>query len=266
MADQSLTILDQAIAEYEPAHVFSLFSGGHDSWATTHLVSRHPSFTAAVHINTGIGIPETRQFVRDQCAAYEIPLLEYKAAECKPVPQVYEELVRRHGFPGPAQHARMYNQLKERCLRQLIREHKVGRRDHIMLVTGVRAQESTRRMGHVEEIQHDGVRVWVAPIAHWSAEDVSQYIYRQSLPRNPVKEKLCISGECLCGAFAKLEERREIAHFYPDVDRELSRLEAVAAASGKPCKWGHRPPGQLAKMSSKMVLCTSCQYGETEGH
>jgi 3'-phosphoadenosine 5'-phosphosulfate sulfotransferase (PAPS reductase)/FAD synthetase len=54
---QAYEILDRAIAEFQPTHVFSLFSGGHDSWVMLNIAKTHPQFTAAVHINTGIGIP-----------------------------------------------------------------------------------------------------------------------------------------------------------------------------------------------------------------
>ena len=57
-------VLDQAIAACKPKAVFGLFSGGHDSLTATYVASQHSAFTAAVHINTGIGIEATREFVR----------------------------------------------------------------------------------------------------------------------------------------------------------------------------------------------------------
>lgn len=61
------SVLDAAVEEHAPSHVFALFSGGHDSLCSTALAAKHSAFTAAVHINTGIGIPETREFVRSTC-------------------------------------------------------------------------------------------------------------------------------------------------------------------------------------------------------
>src|SRR4249920_2790823 len=93
-----------AILEHRPSHVFALFSGGHDSLCSTHLASQWPEFTAAVHVNTGIGIQETRTFVRDTCREHGWPLLEYH-----PDAKTYEDLVREKGMPrGPKSHNTMY--------------------------------------------------------------------------------------------------------------------------------------------------------------
>lgn len=51
--------------DYEPSAVYGLFSGGHDSLCSTHIASTMPNFKGVVHANTGIGIEETREFVRD---------------------------------------------------------------------------------------------------------------------------------------------------------------------------------------------------------
>ena len=37
-------VIDQAVAEHKPSHVFALFSGGHDSLTSTHIAAQHPSF------------------------------------------------------------------------------------------------------------------------------------------------------------------------------------------------------------------------------
>lgn len=79
----SRRIFREAIAEHfqthrEVARVI-LFSGGDDSTVLAHML-RH-SATHAAHINTGIGIEQTRQFVRDTCAQWRLPLLEGWGAE-----------------------------------------------------------------------------------------------------------------------------------------------------------------------------------------
>src|SRR4029077_14780455 len=96
-------------AKYKPRAVFGLFSGGHDSLTCTHIASLVPAFTAAAHINTGIGVDETRDFVRDTWRDRGWNLLEYKAAENPradgtPDPQDYRAIVRKFGFPGPGSH------------------------------------------------------------------------------------------------------------------------------------------------------------------
>lgn len=75
---------------------------------------------------------------------------------------------------------------------------------------------------------------------------------------NPVSEKLHMSGECLCGAFAKPDELEEIRFWFPEVAAEIDRLEAEVAAAGhrEPfCRWGH---GQGKPTEKTGPLCTSC--------
>src|SRR5262245_60108458 len=103
-------ILAEAAERYGPVKVFALFSCGRESLCSAHLASTTPPFNSCVHINTGIGIEQTREFVRATCAKHGWPLLEYHS------PVSYEEIVLRWGFPGPAGHTLVYNRLKERCL------------------------------------------------------------------------------------------------------------------------------------------------------
>lgn len=236
----ALRTLDAAIDAWEPSHVFALFSGGHDSLTSTALAAGHQAFTAAVHINTGIGIDETRDFVRETCREQGWPLLEYHP------PVSYDDIVLEHGFPGPGAHRFAYVRLKERCLDALVREHKVERRRKIVLVTGARAQESRRRMGHVEpvQIERESVKVWVAPIHDWTKDDCNSLIERRGLRRNPVVDAIHMSGECLCGSFANAaQERPLLGALYPSVERRIRELELRAEAAGVvACEWGKRPP------------------------
>jgi 3'-phosphoadenosine 5'-phosphosulfate sulfotransferase (PAPS reductase)/FAD synthetase len=247
-------ILAEAVDRFRPVRVFALFSGGHDSLCSAHLTSQTPRFDGCVHINTGIGIEETREFVRATCRKHGWPLREYHP------PMSYEEIVLRWGFPGPAGHSMVYGRLKERCLRQLVREHKTGRRDRVLLVSGIRRQESRRRMGYDEPIQADGARVWVAPLLNWSHDDKHAYLDAHALDRNPVVERLCMSGECLCGAFARKGELDEIAFWYPQAAARIRALEEKAAAVGVPCRWGQKPPnGGRARTEPAVGLCWSCE-------
>jgi 3'-phosphoadenosine 5'-phosphosulfate sulfotransferase (PAPS reductase)/FAD synthetase len=266
-------VLDTVIAEQSPSHVFGLFSGGHDSLCATHLVSSHARFTAAVHINTGIGIERTRQFVRDTCRQQGWPLLEYHPPRPPFKDQhgglwgregqtAYEALVERWGFPGPQGHTLIYNRLKERCLAQLVRDHRRGR-DKVILVTGVRKQESKRRMGHIVACQVDGRRVWCAPLVDWDAHDKQDYLDRHQLPRNPVAEALCMSGECLCGAFARPGELALVEQVCPATAAYIRSLEIQVASAGQAlCRWGQKPPAQRKQRSSggrALPLCHSCE-------
>ena len=96
---KALALIEQACENYKPSHVFAMFSGGHDSLVATLIASKHPRFSGAVHINTGIGIEQTRKFVRQTCDKRGWPLIEIRAKEdCG---QDYERIVMDNGFPGP---------------------------------------------------------------------------------------------------------------------------------------------------------------------
>lgn len=270
LESKALAIMSQAIEEHKPSHVFAMFSGGHDSLAATRVASKHPRFSGAVHINTGIGIEETREFVRETCAREGWPLKEYRARE--DAGQDYEQLVLERGFPGPGHHYKMYSRLKERCIRLLTKEHKRHWRDRIMLVTGCRQQESSRRMGHVQPIKPEGIRVWVAPIYDWHKAQCSAYILREGLQPNWVVQTLHMSGECLCGAFAHKGELAEIDLWFPKTAKYIRDLECRVKAAGHCWGWEQQPPkgkgktlrdpsGRI-KAEKRQELCTTCIHRE----
>lgn len=251
-----LEIIDAATQEFEPSHVFGLFSGGHDSLCACHIASQHPSFSGCVHINTGIGVEETRDFVRETCEQYGWPLNVYHP------PDSYEEIVCEHGFPGPAQHQRMFIRLKERCIRQIMREH--GHRSRkIMFISGARHSESTRRMVTCTKAVSVGPMpskraIWVSPIISWTSDDKKSHMRKHGLPENPVVKRLCMSGECLCGAFAESGELDVIRGFYPKAAAEIDRIAEKVKAAGKHCVWGERPSRPIDPNQMLLPLCTSC--------
>lgn len=254
LLEESFAVLDEAEQTHQPVARWALFSGGHDSltavsvaqdWAADRKLE-----LGVAHINTGIGVPETTAFVRRTCERMGWTLKEFAP------PVSYEEIVLEYGFPGPANHGLMYQRLKERCLRQLVRESKAGHRfaDRVMLVTGVRSEESVRRMRHVERIQRDGGQVWAAAIWNWSKLECTREIARRGHERNPVVDAIHMSGECLCGAFAKPGEIRELELWYPDVADRIHDLERRVEEAGlRGCVWGTRPP-RVHRDQMKLLL------------
>lgn len=252
--------------------IYALFSGGHDSLVTTYCASTHPAFLGVIHVDTGTGIPETQDFVRGTCARQGWPLHVVKNEV-----MTYEMLVVRYGFPGPSQHQNMYRYLKERPLEHFLAHSpaKEGKTDKFTLAAGVRSQESAKRMGYVEPVRYLRNVVWASAIHDWSATEVTRFVDAVGLQRNPVKDMLHISGECLCGCYADPMEREEIAMWYPHVDAALAAREAVvrAAAEHRPgnisikpehCSWGW---GAAMKKSETpddqmpLPLCFYCHAG-----
>lgn len=236
-----------------------LFSGGNDSTVLAHLFRDRAD--VAIHANTTVGIEATRQFVRDTCQEWGLPLLEETPET------TYRDLVLDQGFPGPAQHFKMYQRLKERGLRQARRRLVTnGRRQRVLFLAGRRREESARRAQIPLHERVDSV-IWASPLALWTKLDMNTYrLTHGDVPRNEVTDHLHMSGECLCGAFARPGELELIAQFYPETARELVALEAEVRAAGHPsprCFWGH---GKGKNLTPQRVgaLCSSCA-DPTEG-
>lgn len=267
--------MSDAMYDHEPSLVVGAFSGGHDSLVATHLASQHPGFGGALHINTGIGVAETREFVRRACDYFGWELYEYAAkehtrADGTPDPQVYEDFVRERGFPGPPKHWKMYQRLKLRPIEQFVREQKQGRYDRIMMCSGRRRQESARRMKIEDAVDREGARLWVQPILEWSGTDCTDYFNQYLLPQNKVVDLLCMSGECLCGAFAKEGELEILQACFPSTAKRITDLEEEI---DHPWGWEERPPewwtdyrrGQeflpgFEPDAERRAMCTSCEF------
>lgn len=254
-AQAAIALLDEAKARYQPAAMFALFSGGHDSLTSTHLAMSCGRAEAVVHCNTGVGIEETRQFVRDTCERQGWPLLELRAPE-----GLYDRRCLERGMPGgPVQHGIMYQLLKDNQLLALVRERKGRRGGTVGLITGVRASESARRMRvQSTPIKREHAQLWINPIHQWTALEVSRYVDAQGLQRNPVVDTLHRSGECLCGALADPRELDEIAFWYPAVAARLRDLERQCFDRGLPYRWGRRASVPIDPNQPMLPLCSSC--------
>lgn len=253
--------LDVAIALHFTAHrvagIVVLFSGGSDSTVLAHLFRDRASHFG--HANTTIGIESTREFVRRMSAVWGKPLIE------KLPPTTYRDLVIERGFPGPGQHYKMYQRLKERGLRQIRRELvKLPRRERVIFLAGRRRDESNRRM-NVPEMEREGSVVWVSPLFDWTNGEMAAYRKLHDLPRSEASEMIHMSGECLCGAFAGPDELNEIGFFFPDVKATINALELEVRAAGHTepkCVWGWGgDPTRLRQFRVDLAagrLCSSC--------
>lgn len=264
----SRQILMAAIEQYRPVKIALMFSGGHDSLTNTHVcaaILKELDIPFIVyHGDTTIGIPETQQYVREVCKRFRWNLAIRKPPNKK---DHYEELVKRFGFPGPTKpaHQIMYRSLKERALKAFVTHECKSRpysRENVLLCSGARKDESDIRMGYQLETTKDDSRVWTNAIFYWTEKQCEAYMKEHDLPRNPVKDKICISGECLCGAFAGKEEFAEIKACYPETAARIEALHETAIANGHlwpwssgPTKWRkHNKPGQM-----NMFMCVGCE-------
>jgi 3'-phosphoadenosine 5'-phosphosulfate sulfotransferase (PAPS reductase)/FAD synthetase len=216
---------------------------------------------SVVHIDTGIGIPETQEFVRETCREHGWPL-EVVSSDFD-----YDEIVEENQFPGPAVHIIMYSKLKERALRIVARWTK----DKPIFVTGVRKHESEARFKNVEPEQEDSSWIWRANIHDFTQSDVDAYIDEHGLNRSPVKQKFHHSGECLCGAFGnRTEELVLLEAHYPETAERIKALESEVqdehGADDKRSYWAHGGMSSIDLRAlladndeTQMMLCNSCE-------
>jgi hypothetical protein len=251
---------------HKPVAIFALLSGGDGSLAATHWAMNNVPGCEVAHINTGIGIERTAQFVRDTCQREGWPLTEVRAKEdCG---QDYDAIVLRYGFPGPASHRFMYSQLKERAIRKLVRDRKKAARDKVMLLTGISHDDSQRRSGYGgAEITFNGSQMWVNHL-YWAGKSwFYHYLESTGIPRNPVAVELGMSGECLCGAFASPGELAIVRRVDPATAKRIDSLQTAAAKAGVHCVWEDRPPREPADAGTAGLfspLCTNCLKSQRE--
>ena len=265
--EQSTEIIQRAITELQPYAIIAMVSGGDDSLTTYHVARQVGiKLDAILHINTGTGIPETTEFVRKVGEEAPEKYLEASAGKA------YEDYVLRKGFFGRGHigHTYAYHLLKAEHFRRVIsrefRQRKRGR--NILLINGARQAESNNRMFTMREAiqrENKGSRnYWVNIINHWTKPECHAFLGELGITRNPVAEKLCRSGECMCGTMQSHEERQEAAFWYPQWGQWLDSLEKQVMVK-YPWGWGENIPKWLAQEKQGQLrlpgfqpMCTDC--------
>jgi 3'-phosphoadenosine 5'-phosphosulfate sulfotransferase (PAPS reductase)/FAD synthetase len=277
-------LIERAGAEHKPIATFCLFSGGGDSAVLAHRC--RDDYEALVFVDTGTAVPGVREHVERFAGWLDKPLKVYDSGDafrrmvfsvvpcptCKdsgvivaPCPTCDGTGKTRFGFPGPAQHNRAYNRLKERQIEAALRNAKVGRprRSRVTFLTGVRRDESARRA-----VRHPITRrfsaVFVNPLIDWTDAEMRAYRAEHALPESDVAALIHRSGECNCGSFAAPGEREMLRSLWPDwFEQTIASLEREAEAAGIPaCRWGERPPDALPGEAGPM--CSSCEWRQLE--
>jgi 3'-phosphoadenosine 5'-phosphosulfate sulfotransferase (PAPS reductase)/FAD synthetase len=277
MIAEGRRIVDSAIAIHKPIEMISAFSGGNDSIVTSHFAGEHYG-AMALHCDTTTGVKPTADHVVDVARRFGWHL-RIERAQCQGMPKkfrdgspfdpaifpcgrwtdggtTYEEYVLNWGFPGPSRHNQMYQRLKERPIRAVQREIKRGRprSSSILIISGIRGDESAVRAGYKETTYKVGSQIWVNPFYWRTARDFEAYRQEFGLPRNPCKEVVGISGECNCGAFAHNDKTAELKKIrIVDAGRTdwIDDLAArTRATNGYPWGWGQEAPSWYRDLKS----------------
>jgi len=131
--------------------------------------------------------------------------------------------------------------------------------DKVVLATGVREDESIRRMGYKgREINRKGAQVWVNPIYWWSTAERNDYLSSFQIIRSPVSQELGLSGECMCGAFAHPGELELLRKVDPDLAARFDRLH-MEIKDRFPWTWEGRPPAKEGDRPEVGPLCIGCE-------
>lgn len=255
---------------------FAAVSGGHDSLTAMHVAheSTEIELDGIIHINTGIGIPETREFVKERADALD---LEFHEIDDREDWREYTNRVQEYGLPGAGVHEKEWINNKHEPLNNFLSTLD----GTTLIVSGARRHESDQRWENVDatglEIEND--RIWVSPLAGWTGIDVRAYRRDNDLPMNPVVDLLEMSGECLCGSFGSREELRMIRNWYPWVWAYIQSIEAkvIDRARNSELKrekyndyvlWGH---GKMddEKLDQRvndgqMMMCQACEQQDTD--
>lgn len=231
---------------------YALVSGGKDSLTAASVLEEAGKLSGCVAIKTGISTPDWEEFITRTCADRGWPL------EILETPVSYEEKVEKYGFPGPARHGWFMNYLKGRGIYKFKKLHKGA-----ALASGVRKAESSRRAVNTLPLGvWEGVPI-LAPIYDWSDAEVWSYFYSKGFERAPAYSTLQISGDCLCGAFAREGELDAIRFHYPDVANRLDAIgERIKDRHPTRCKWGWGHARSAEKTAKQRLICVEC--GDTQ--
>lgn len=266
MIETSKEIIEKATKDYDPYAIVAAVSGGNDSrclLGVCKVLEVKPDYV--FHINTGTGIKQTTDYVRQLITGdLELPYREGSAGNA------YETRVLREGFFGRGQkaHQYAYHILKAGPMRKLvssvIRQRKRNRR--VLILNGVRIDESTNRYKNYNKPFNidPGAKsnIYVNLIHYWSKKERDEFLKDQKIKENPVSALLHRSGECMCGTMQSQDDRQDAAAFYPDWGKWINDLEARVTANGHCYKWGESAPKRKKPESVFTPMCANCKLAE----
>jgi 3'-phosphoadenosine 5'-phosphosulfate sulfotransferase (PAPS reductase)/FAD synthetase len=235
---------------YPPCH--ALVSGGKDSLSAAQCLADHDRLIGCVALDTGISTPDWKDAVSDNCKRKSWPLTFYKTT------YTYEDLVLKYGFPGPQKHSWFMRYLKGRAVEQFAKTYP-GQ----VLASGVRSAESTRRALTTKPVGMFEKIPILAPIYDWTTKEAWDTFRASGFERPPAYAAMQISGDCLCGAYARDEEAQALAVHYPAVWKRIEDLQRKAKALHPTrWRWGWAKKADRRTMPNQIsFFCAECSQG-----
>lgn len=242
-AETPEAIIDNLEDIHGRSKFYALTSGGKDSMSVCHWLAERGQLEAAVHIKTNIGVRETSDWLEGYCRD-----VGWKLYVIQPKPKfTYASFVLEYGFPGPMAHKMIMGLLKYKTMRDFALT--IDRYNHC-LISGVRRFESQRRMGNYPHpIQHDGNLWFACPFFYMKTEEVYKYVLTHGIKITPVHQKLGMSGECMCGAYATRGEKALLRELDPELAGYIEWLEDGVSRFGTPEAKRHPTWGGSMRMS-----------------
>ena len=271
-------IIDQALSQ-GITDFYVGYSGGKDSGIVLDIIAKNypDNFRGVVFADTGIGTEATMDFVKSYCneKKYSLFIISQNDMIRKKDTKLgkkggkfnfsYTDIVLEHGFPKHGVHTTIMRKLKYMPMRYFILS-RIEKGENPAVISGIRKFESQRRSKWAtESIHKDGKMCFISPILYKQDDWVYRYFLENNIKRSPVYETLHISGDCLCGCFAKKDELKLLEMFHPDVFKKIKDLENEIKIKGtkeakKYSTWGNG--GNTKDIESQTTMesfvCSDC--------
>ena len=207
------------------------FSGGRDSALTCYIAHKVANALGKqfrlVHIDTKISIPDTREYVEKYA--------EWIGAELVVVTTKYDyfKSVKEWGYPSVIKNRWCWRYLKQEPLYEFRINELREREREALWVLGIRRSESVFRLENYGKLKNTLTRAMIKnlhvtewlPILYLSSKDIDILINKFNIPKNPVWQKLGISGECLCLAGTSKKTLEALFSQYPDIAEEFYQFD-----------------------------------------
>jgi len=207
------------------------FSGGKDSTvAILEALKVYPKEELLLcYQDTGADYLETPAHVELIAKTFELPLVVIKAK------RDFFAQVKERGYFPTADCRLCTSDLKRDATNQWIRKHRKELGNELIVVSGIRGEESKRRSLLPEREEHPTTlkngtfkaTTWY-PCLHFKENEIYERIAAEGLPLHPVYKKAGGFSDrvsCWCCIFQRNSAVREYAEMHPELGEKLINLE-----------------------------------------